>query len=116
MREGHPMAGSQPSVKRRELVKRFVCVVFTGVGLAMAVSASASAATVEVVTPGEVVFAAQPGEANDLEVDISFFDGATFRDRGAQLVAGNGCLALADGAVVCPGPFTPGELRELDID
>jgi Ca2+-binding RTX toxin-like protein len=97
-------------------VKRFVCLVFTGFGLAMAVSASASAATVEVVAPGEIAFAAESGEANDLEVEISILSGATFRDRGAPLLAGNGCLALADGVVQCPGPYVPGETGELDVE
>ena len=49
---------------------------------------------------------AGPAEANDVTVATTR-EGVRVRDRGVPLIAGAGCVAAADGAVLCTSPRRP---------
>ncbi len=80
-----------------------------------ATPASASAATVS-IDGGIAAYVAAPGEANRLAIDATTpRDVTTFRDAGAPIAAGPGCIEHADGSVDCTNANGFPPLANVDL-
>lgn len=104
---------------------RVLCaLVFVAVEVAGLVGATDATASIAKVSPGDcyrdlcnpntIVYSAAPGERNRLEV-TRVPDGVAFRDAGAPIRAGRGCVPQ-NGAVLCTDPVARLHLRLGDGD